>query len=244
MDVSPSSHPSLLQGSWKTGLFLATGFCSLLVVAFFSADLVEISIEEWGIFPRTTTGLKGIVFTPLIHADSTHLLSNVLSLWVLVALLYVYFPRHFWSLLFFFWLLTGLYTWCLGRPAFHIGASGQVYAIVVFIFSFGIIRRKAPFIAMSLLVVFLYGGFVWGLLPIVPWLSWEAHLSGALTGVVAAIYLRNDYKKEQSYEYDWQKPDYIETFDPESEKETKISEKPPVQIVYHFLSKEDKETLP
>lgn len=242
METSPRQTHSLLQGSWKYAVLLASFFSMLIGGAYFLAKYVDAPVHTFGILPRSFSGLTGVVLAPFIHADLSHLMSNLLSLWVLVIFLFIYFPKRFWQLVFFFWLLTGVYTWCLGRPAYHIGASGQVYAIVLFILSFGILRRKPQYIAMSLLIVFLYGGFIWGLLPLVSWMSWEAHLSGALTGIIAAVYLRNEYKFEEMYEYDWQRPDYIETSELEQEDVLNAEQEKSNKVVYHFRPKEEKES--
>ena len=88
------------------------------------------------------------------------------------------------------WLTSGLWLWTIGRPSFHIGASTIVYALASFLFFSGLIRRHTRLMAISMFVVFLYGGMVWGILPMKSHISWEGHLSGALRGLILAYWFR------------------------------------------------------
>jgi len=201
----------------------------------------EQSLVSFGIYPRTIAGLKGIMFSPLVHGDWEHLGANSVSFVALSGLLTLYFPRHAFRIFWFIYLIGGIYTWCLGREAYHIGSSGVVYGLASFIFFSGLFRGKPRYIAMSLLIVFLYGSMIWGLLPFNTIISWEAHISGTLAGIIAAFYLRNEGKEADKYEFEWQKPDYVETFDPEAEEEN-LDEKKDTQpqnatFIYHFIRK-------
>jgi membrane associated rhomboid family serine protease len=87
----------------------------------------------------------------------------------------------------------GLGAWLFARPFYHVGASGIVYGLVTFIFFYGIIRKEKQSIGFALIVTFLYGSMVWGVLPIVRGISWESHLSGAIAGLFSAIIYRKAY---------------------------------------------------
>jgi len=104
--------------------------------------------------------------------------------------LYYFYQKIANKVLFLGLLLTGLLTWVLGRPSYHIGASGIVYLLVSFIFFSGIIRRYYRLIALSLVTVFLYGSMVWYIFPMEERISWEGHLSGFLVGAVFAFVFR------------------------------------------------------
>ena len=155
----------------------------------FYETAMEVSFMEGGVYPRKTGGLQGILFSPLIHADWKHLVDNSSPVLFLgVALFYFYrdIAYRIWFLIYF---ISGILLWCLGRPAYHIGASGLIYGLAAFLFLSGLIRRVRSLIAISLLVVFWYGGLVWGLLPYDYQVSFEAHLTGAVSGILlAAIY--------------------------------------------------------
>jgi membrane associated rhomboid family serine protease len=161
-----------------------------------------IRLDEWGVFPRTLPGLKGIITSPFIHGDWQHLFSNSVPMIVLGTLL-IYFYEEMWLRAFLWiYLLSGFWLWLSGREAYHIGASGIVYGLSAFLFFSGIIRRHTGLMAVSLVVVFLYGGLVWGIFPLFVRMSWEAHLSGLMAGTLMAFYFRKEGTQRKVYEWD------------------------------------------
>jgi membrane associated rhomboid family serine protease len=90
------------------------------------------------------------------------------------------------------WLFTNFWVWLAARPDPHIGASGLIYGFVCFLFFSGVIRRNKSLLAISMLVTFLYGSMVWGILPVSQSISWESHLFGSVAGIFAAIYFRKE----------------------------------------------------
>lgn len=90
----------------------------------------------------------------------------------------------------FVWVGSGALVWLLARNSAHIGASGVVYGLMAWIIALGILRRTREALMLMLVALFLYGGLIWGVLPLDPSVSFEAHLAGALTGVVAGILTR------------------------------------------------------
>jgi len=139
------------------------------------------------------SGLKGIIFSPFIHADFNHLLNNSLSLFFLSVALFYFYSEVAVKIFVWTYFLSGLLVWIAGREAWHIGASGLVYGLASFLFFSGIIRRYFRLIALSLLIVFLYGSMVWGLFPgIYLNVSWESHMLGFFSGIVLAIWYRNE----------------------------------------------------
>lgn len=152
---------------------------------------MELSFVESGVFPRRISGLKGILFSPMIHGDWKHLIDNSLPLLFLsVALFYFYRDIAYviWLLIYF---MGGILLWAAGREAYHIGASGVIYGLASFLFLSGLIRKVRSLMAISLLVVFWYGGMVWGLLPFDYKVSFEAHLTGAISGILLALLYRD-----------------------------------------------------
>jgi membrane associated rhomboid family serine protease len=136
-------------------------------------------------------GLPGILLAPLLHASFAHLLANSLPLLVVATGMLHLYPNSALKVIPAVYFGPGIAVWLFGRPADHIGASGLFYGLVSYIFVAGLIRRDRRAIAASLLVWFLYGALVWGILPIKPELSWETHLAAALIGLVLAIALRH-----------------------------------------------------
>ena len=144
----------------------------------------------FGVRPRQWIGLLGIFSAPFVHGDYAHLTGNSVPLVVLgSAMLYLY-PRSSRIVLPAVYLLPGIAVWLFARGSSHIGASGLVYGMFAYVLTAGLLRRDRRAIATSLLVVFLYGTLVWGVLPIEPRMSWETHLAAAIVGVAHAIMLR------------------------------------------------------
>ena len=98
--------------------------------------------------------------------------------------------------------MPGIWLWTIGRPSFHIGASGVVYALASFLFFSGIIRKNNKLISVSLFVVFIYGGMIWGLFPIIESISWEGHVSGAIAGLFLAFWFKKDGPQKMQYYYE------------------------------------------
>jgi membrane associated rhomboid family serine protease len=174
------------------------GFFLLLLwaVKFFEISM-ELSFVEGGVYPRKWSGLQGILFSPLIHGDWKHLLDNSMPAFFLsLALFYFYrdIAYKIWGLIY---LLGGILLWGVGREAYHIGASGLIYGLAAFLFLSGLIRRVNSLTAISLLVVFWYGSMVWGLLPFDYEVSFEAHITGAVSGLVLALVYRDQGPEPQ-----------------------------------------------
>lgn len=165
-----------------------------------------------GVRPWSLVGLRGIIFSPFIHGDFAHLASNSVPLLVLSMALFYFYRKISWKILGFGLLVTGILTWFIGDPgSTHIGASGVIYALASFLFFKGIWSKNYRLTALSFIVVFLYGSFVWGLLPMDNGISWEGHLSGMITGIIFALIFRKyeiPVKK-----YDWENEAYSEEDD-------------------------------
>lgn len=141
-----------------------------------------------GIYPMQKKGVFGIFGYPLVHTSFQHLFANTLPLFFLSWCLF-YFYRDLGALiLIFIWIVGGLITFFIGKPGWHVGASGLVYGLAFFLFFSGILRKHVPLIAVSLLVTFLYGGLVWDMFPFFAreFVSWEGHFGGALAGMLAS----------------------------------------------------------
>ncbi len=195
-------------------------FPAIFVLVFWIVKILEttfgFNLVELGIFPLRLDGLQGLLFSPFIHADFKHLLSNSLPFFILGFMLIYFYRRISYRIFFQLYFLSGLCTWLVGREAWHIGASGVVYAMAAFHFVSGIIRNDVRLLTLSVTVVFLYGGLVWGLLPIRPEISWEGHLSGAISGVALAFYYRKYIVRR--HKFDWE----TEEEDDELELETPV----------------------
>jgi membrane associated rhomboid family serine protease len=164
--------------------------------------LFEIDLSRLGIYPLTANGLPGILFSPFIHADFTHLFNNSLPLFFLSIALFYFYSEVALKVFIWTYFLTGFLVWIAGRDAWHIGASGLVYGLASFLFFSGIMRRYFRLIALSLLIVFLYGSMVWGLFPgVYKNVSWESHMLGFFSGVVLSVWFRNQGPQQPAYEW-------------------------------------------
>lgn len=169
----------------------------LLTVPFGLFGLLQwLSGYNWarlGIFPRSLLGAVGILTAPLVHGDWLHLVSNLFPLLILCTATFLFYPRESRSVLTMAYFGTGFGVWLLARPSYHIGVSGQVYALAAFLFFSGIFRRNRASLMIALGVGALYGGMLQGVFPQVGQLnvSWESHLLGALTGAFLAWHYRN-----------------------------------------------------
>jgi len=128
----------------------------------------------------------------------------------------IYFYRRIsYRLFFMLYIFAGVCLWLFGRESWHIGASGVVYAMAAFHFVSGIIRNDVRLLTLSVTVVFLYGGLVWGMLPIKPEISWEGHLWGAISGVVLAlVYRKYTIRRDK---FDWEDEEEEEEGEEEGE---------------------------
>ena len=145
--------------------------------------------------PLEAIGLPGILTMPFLHGDWEHLIANTPPLIVMIGGLFLFHNRGGWPIILYLYIISGLLTWFMGRNSTHIGASGLVYALAAFHFVSGVIKKETRQLAFALLVTFLYGGFVWAFFPTLYMgtsISWEGHLSGLLTGIIIALYFRNE----------------------------------------------------
>ncbi|WP_299525074.1 rhomboid family intramembrane serine protease [uncultured Lutibacter sp.] len=159
------------------------------------------NFNKYGIYPKSLIGLRGILFSPFIHGDTSHLINNSIPLFVMLGCLYYFYQNIANKILLIGLLLTGILTWILGRPSYHIGASGIVYLLVSFIFFSGIFRKHFRLIALSLAVVFLYGSMVWYIFPMEERISWEGHLSGFLVGFTFAFLFRKEGPQPENFTF-------------------------------------------
>ncbi len=178
------------RANFRLAVKLALGFVALIWFIQLLNWALDLGVEDFGVRPRELAGLPGILFAPLMHSGFAHLIANSLPLLIVgTAMLYLY-PSAALLVLPAVYLGPGVAVWVFARGGVHVGASGLIYGLVSYIFVAGMIRRDRRAIAASLLVSFLYGASVWGVLPIEPGVSWETHLAAAVLGLALALALR------------------------------------------------------
>ena len=149
------------------------------------------NFNKYGVYPRNLMGFRGVFLTHFIHSNTSHLFNNSIPLFVLLSSLFYFYKEVAYKVLFFCGFFAGFITWMIARESYHIGASGIVYVLFSFVFFSGIIKKHYRLVALSLIVIFLYGSMIWYILPIKDGISWEGHLSGLLVGLFFSILYRN-----------------------------------------------------
>jgi membrane associated rhomboid family serine protease len=184
----------------------------LFVLSMWSVFWFEVKFHhDWsyfGIYPRTLEGLRGVLISPFLHGNAEHLYNNSIPIFILLAALRYFYREISLPIIGYGILFSGLLTWVIGRDSYHIGASSLIYVLVSFMLFKGILTKYYRLVALSFLVILIYGSLIWYVFPHVDeQISWEGHISGLLTGFGFALYFKTpDYQKLIRYE--WEKPDY------------------------------------
>ncbi len=168
----------------RVSLIFSLVFCAWVV------ELVNLALGhrlcQYGIYPRAAQGLIGIPLSPFLHGSVFHLTLNTIPFVVLGSLVALRGARRFARVSWFVVLVGGTGVWLIARPSFHVGASGLVFGYFGYLVAGGWYERSFGAVFVACVTFFLYGGMLWGVLPSVPYVSWEAHLCGLLAGVLAA----------------------------------------------------------
>ncbi len=213
-DPEYTSSPRAAR-NFSLALRLALAVTAVISFIWISDAYLDLRLTRFGLRPRDLEGLLGVLTAPLLHANFEHLFSNVLPLIIsLTAILYLY-PNTALRAIPMIWIGSGLLAWLIGRPSIHIGASGFVYGLLAFVFVSGLFRRDMRSVGVSLVVWFLYGSMIWGVLPIRPNMSWELHLSGAVLGVALAFIFK-DWDQVPIKRYEWEDDDSVPDWFPEA----------------------------
>jgi membrane associated rhomboid family serine protease len=252
------NHFKFTPATW----IIPTVLLLFIWVVFFLGNSFNLDLSNHGIFPRTVIGLQGVFFSPFLHGDFNHVANNSLPLFILSTSLIYFYREISLKVLIYGVLLSGIITWVIGRESYHIGASSLIYVLFSFIFFKGLQTQYYRLIALSFVVVLLYGGMVWYVFPQPEIagessISWEGHLAGLISGFVFAMRFKTpDYIKD--IQYDWEKPDFnpdeddfMKRFDqngnfvnpPKSDVDEDEISQPILNYIYHFKENENKDLL-
>ena len=174
----------------QRGVYLTLSFVLILWIIKSVEWASHLDLGLYGILPRTVKGSLGIVTGPLIHGDAIHLMSNTIPLIILGVGLFYFYHKIALEVFLWIYLASGFWVWIIGREAYHIGSSGLVYGLVMFIFWGGILRKNPRSLAISMIIFFLYGGMIYGLFPFDESISWESHIMGSVAGIFLAFYFK------------------------------------------------------
>lgn len=174
----------------------------IIWLVFFLDQSLHLDLVYYGIYPRDVQGLKGLLFSPWIHGSLKHIIANSIPLLVLTTALFYFYRDLSFRVILLGLLVTNMLVWLIGRPSYHIGASGLIYLEAGFLFLSGVIRKHIGLMAISLIIVFQYGSLVWGIFPLEERVSWEGHLSGLITGFAFSWIFRK--KGPQKQRFPWE----------------------------------------
>ena len=187
----------------QRALTASLAFVLLLAIAFAAQQVFD--WRALAIAPHSRAGLVGILTAPLLHGSPGHLGANAVSLLLLGTLAGTVYPKATVRALPVVWIGSGLGAWLLGDAGtWHLGASGLTHGLMFLVFALGLLRRDRPAIAAAMIAFFLYGGMLLTVLPHEPGVSWQAHLGGALAGLLAAWWFRDRDPLPPRRRYSWE----------------------------------------
>ncbi len=173
----------------------------ILVAIFWALEVIDTaflglwSLDSYGIYPRQISSLPYIFTSPLLHGGFAHVGANSVPFLVLGALIMWRSKLEFWLVTLWVAIIAGLGIWLTGATnSVHIGASGIVFGYFGFLLLLGWFERSPVSIARALIIAFIYGGLIWGVLPGQEGISWQGHLFGFIGGVVCASWLARRYR--------------------------------------------------
>lgn len=188
-------------------LKVVAGLVFVMWALFLFDQFTGLQLIRYGLVPRDPGGLVGLVTTPLLHYNLGHIASNTLPLLVGGTMMLFLYPNASVRALPAVWFGSGLLSWLIARDSIHIGASGVVYGVLAFVFVSGVIRRDLRSIGAALVIWFLYGSMIWGVLPVGRGMSWELHATGLAIGVWMAWRYRNwDHPPMKRYDWEDEQP--------------------------------------
>jgi len=167
-------------------LLLLAGFIAVIWGVEVANTLMDHRLSEFGIVPRTTEGLRGIPLWPFLHAGFGHVISNTLPMAVLGGVIAIQGRNTLLKVSAIVVVVSGAGVWVFARPGIHVGASGLVFGYFGYLVARGWYQRSLSSVAVAILVVFFYGGLIFGIVPSFGFVSWEGHLFGLLVGILAA----------------------------------------------------------
>lgn len=173
-------------------IFYPALFVVIIFIIHFVQYAFNLNFYQFGIYPKETKGILGIITSVFIHGNFNHLFNNAIPLIILGSALFYFYKPVAIKIVVWIVLMGGVWTWIMARESYHIGASGLIYGLFSFLLASGFIRLNKQLIALSFFVVIVYGSMVWGIFPIKLSISYEAHFWGFVSGIILAIFYRKE----------------------------------------------------
>lgn len=184
----------------SSSLYLLIGFIGVILVVEVLNSLLDHSFNNYGIVPRTSIGLVGILLSPFLHGSYVHVQSNAVGLLALGTLAVIRSGSRFTLVCLVIIVLGGAGVWAVGRSATHVGASGLVFGLFGYLLVRGFLDRSILSVLVAVVVAGVFGWIILsGILPSNHYVSWEGHLCGLAAGAVAAIMVRHTEVSSRAY---------------------------------------------
>lgn len=181
--------PQDRDGGLGAAISTAIGYLVLIWTVFLVNEFIfGGALNNFGVRPRETSTLWGILTAPLLHADYGHIVANSLPGALFAGLIAMSSKRLFWQVTLLITVVGGGLTWLVGGVnTVHIGASGLIYGWLAFLVVRGFVNRRVMQIILGVILASMYSGLIWGVLPTQMAVSWQMHLFGGLAGIWAAV---------------------------------------------------------
>ncbi|MCU1683301.1 MAG: rhomboid family intrarane serine protease [Amycolatopsis sp.] len=185
--AEPDAAKRILPANPKMAGIVALAFTAVLYLV----ELVDVvtpgNLDQGGIHSRSLSGLEGVIWAPLLHNGWSHLFGNTLPVLIFAFLAMAAGIGQWVAVTATIWIISGLGVWLTGPSlAVTVGASGLAFGWLAYLLVRGLFNRSPGQIGVSLVLLFIWGGMLWGVLPGNPAVSWQGHLFGALAGILAA----------------------------------------------------------
>jgi membrane associated rhomboid family serine protease len=173
--------------TWVLAAVATGGFVVLLWAIEIIDAAMNHELDQYGVQSREGEGLLGILFAPMLHGGWGHLSANTVPSLILGFLVLVSGIARGLGATAVIWVVGGLGVWIVAPSnTVHLGASVLIFGWLVYLMIRGIFTRRVGEIILGMVLFFMYGGLLLGVLPGQPGISWQGHLFGAIGGGLAA----------------------------------------------------------
>ncbi|KAA3615678.1 MAG: rhomboid family intramembrane serine protease [Calditrichaeota bacterium] len=174
----------------KESFFQAVKIVLFAALAIWLIEIVNLILGHqfyvWGILPRDFDSLPGIILHPFIHGSLQHTILNTIPFIVLGSFVALEGKAAFIKITVQIVLIGGLLLWLFGRSSYHVGASLLIFGYFGFLLSLAFYKKTISSIVIAGVTIFMYGGLIYGIVPMDNQVSWEGHLFGLIAGVFGA----------------------------------------------------------
>lgn len=202
-EIEQQAHADAVRARFRQALLASMAFVAVLGAIFFAGPWLG-DLRAFALVPQSWPGLVGVFTAPLLHGSAGHWLANASALLILGPLVGTVYPRASVRAIPLIWIASGLGTWIIGQPSFHLGASGLTHGLGFLLFTLGVLRRDKAAIAAGLIAFFFFGGMLLTVLPREAGISWEYHLCGAIAGIVSGFLWRHADPEPPRRRYSWE----------------------------------------